>query len=289
MKLTDFLTEVKIVMPREEIPEPLRDSDTIRVYHGTNDLDFVVGSLKFGATGGKKIPRIYSYENNNNPRGIFVTPDIKVAKEFGPYIIEFHARVGDLEAPVWPDGMFTVQGGMSGVFRDESEREAERMRKRTEWAADENANIRNSDRPELAATLYLFGERQALFVGDLNKNSIRAIWKTVDPTRVRQPYVRYSPSEFLKLEDQIQNQEKASEYESKAVMPRDRLTFDSFMDKFVDWAKKRKYKMSKEELTDIVVNRFGEDQIRQYVWSDRQVDEIVRDPKYLSLKKQNRE
>ena len=97
----EYLVEVKII--GRGIPKkPLSDSDTIRVYHGAYDLGTVVQALKYGLTGDIRADRRYSYEANNNPRGLFVTPDLDVAKEFGPYIIEFHTRVSDLEAPVWP-------------------------------------------------------------------------------------------------------------------------------------------------------------------------------------------
>ena len=147
MKIEDIM-EVTIV---DTHPTPLRDTDTVKLFHGTSNLDFIITAVKKGFSGDTYADRIYSYEYNNNPRGLFVTPDFKTAKYFGQYVIEFHARVSDLESPVWPNGSFTVQGGMSGIFSSEQERELERLRNREEYSNSDIEYIRNSDRPELAA------------------------------------------------------------------------------------------------------------------------------------------
>lgn len=134
--------------------EPLRDNDTVRVYHGTSTIEVVVSAIQNGSSGDTRADGRYSYESNNNPKGLFVTPDLRTAKEFGNLIIEFHTKVHDLESPVWPNGTFTVQGGMTGIFNDQQERELERMRQRNRFSNDEMEYIRNSDRPELAAIFF---------------------------------------------------------------------------------------------------------------------------------------
>jgi len=188
MKLNEILNEVEIVStynknrkngawidPEEQ--QPLTDNKTIRVYHGVNDLRQFIHMLQHGLSGNTKISRRYSYENDNNPKGLFVTPDLKVAKDFGSYVIEFHTKVSDLEAPVWPGDSYTVQGDMEKFWKHDGEREEKRLADRERISNDEQtpSPIRKSDRPELAASIFT-GESQALFTGDLNPNSIRAVW-----------------------------------------------------------------------------------------------------------------
>ena len=102
---------------------PLKDTDVVRVYHGFYDNKYAYQFCKYGASGKELTSRVYSYESNNNPYGLFVTSNFKKAKDFSrPYnglavIIEFNARVKDLEAPVWPGGGYTVQGQMSHYWK----------------------------------------------------------------------------------------------------------------------------------------------------------------------------
>lgn len=263
---------------------PLSDSDTIRVYHGTSDPNFLLTAVTKGLSGGMRANRRYSYEANNNPKGLFVTPDLKTAKDFGSYIIEFHTRVRDLESPVWPNGTFTGQGQMSGVFGDDADREQERIRQRMNWSESEFEFVRNSSRPEVAAMLLVSGERQALFTGDLNRNSIRAVWVSSDPTRINQPYERLHPRELLKrVKDEglidkfgsrVGGVDKESEIfrniNGKLVQPRDDVTFEDLV-----MAVKRKRPFVDEETIRNVL-RDNEDYIRRYVWSDRQFNQVIR-------------
>lgn len=259
---------------------PLKDSDTVRVYHGTSDIDTVIVALTKGITGGKVANRKYSYEANNNPRGLFVTPDLRSAKEFGDYVMEFHTRVSDLEAPVWPGGAFTVQGGMSGIFNSDDDREAERLRQRMRWSEGELEFVRNSDRPELAATFLASSERQALFTGDLNSNSIRAIWASPDPTRVGQTYIRMRPREFMKMADDNavptrfgtktgleRRSDVAVDSRKKLVNPRDEVTGDDIVD-----ALTKKHNMDRDRV--IKIFKQHPEEIRKYVWSDRQYNQV---------------
>lgn len=264
--------------------EPLKDSDTIRVYHGTSDPNFLLTAVTKGLSGGMRANRRYSYEANNNPKGLFVTPDLKTAKDFGSYIIEFHTRVRDLESPVWPNGTFTGQGQMSGVFGDDADRERERIRQRMNWSESEFEFVRNSSRPEVAAMLLVSGERQALFTGDLNRNSIRAVWVSSDPTRINQPYERLHPRELLKrvkdegLMDRFGSRVGGVDKESeifkningKLVQPRDDVSFEDLV-----MAVKRKRPFVDEETIRNVL-RDNEDYIRRYVWSDRQFNQVIR-------------
>lgn len=107
-KYEKILLEVKVL--NNKIDKPLKLNDTIRVYHGVNNPDDVFEFLQKGLSGKDKAKRIYSYEYNNNPYGLFVTKDLKVAKKFANIIIEFQTKISDLENPVWPGGSYTIQG-----------------------------------------------------------------------------------------------------------------------------------------------------------------------------------
>ena len=84
---------------------PLHDNETIRVYHGFNKFEDAIMAAKFGLSGEEKARRIYSYESNNNPNGLFVTLDYETAKKFTypsgdrgiKVVMELSVKVADLE------------------------------------------------------------------------------------------------------------------------------------------------------------------------------------------------
>lgn len=221
---------------------PLSDYDTIRVYHGVNSHEDLIKIMEVGLSGKERAQRRYSYEGNNNPRGLFVTIDFDTAKEFGSFIIEFHARVSDLEAPVWPSGRFTGQGQMAHYFDSDDDREAARQVARDKARQDRSSTIRASDRPELATTLFSFGESQALFTGELNPNSIRAVWMKDHPDSVVGGFTRYTNREFR---NKLKRGELVGRYgaklspgkykrsEEKLFLPRETVTLDMYLDKML--------------------------------------------------------
>ena len=74
-------------------------------FHGFHDVSEALTAAKHGLSGAEKADRRYSYEFSNNPKGLFVTMSLDVAKEFtSKVIMEFVAREDQLEAPVWPGG-----------------------------------------------------------------------------------------------------------------------------------------------------------------------------------------
>ena len=185
---TALIQEARVLHPRAmDNEEPLQDSDTIRVYHGFNNYEDAIIAVKFGLSGKERAKRIYSPEANHNPHGLFVTLDFETAKKFVyprgttgiTVIMELHVKVSDLEAPIWPGGGYSVQGQKSDVWGRDHDRGQETLKAREdaiEWAKKYNIGfVSQSDRPELALTLY-GSERQALFVGHLNTNMIRAIF-----------------------------------------------------------------------------------------------------------------
>lgn len=282
MRIEEVLNEVSILS--QDFSDALEDSDVIRVYHGSDDTDFIYVALTKGVSGDVIAKRRFSYEANNNPKGMFVTPDLRVAKEFGSYILEFHTRIRDLEAPVWPGGTWTAPGQMSGIFNSDDEREQERLAQRMNWSESEFEFVKNSDRPELAATLLKSGERQALYRGDLNKNSIRAVWVSRDPSKVQQPFDRISPREFV---ERIEQGDIPSKFGSpakvdtqsdvyrdakkKLVEPREDVSFDLVVDRIAD----ERRNMGRDEIANLA-RKNPEGILRKVVWSDRQYDQILR-------------
>jgi len=183
------------------------EDDRLVLYHGFHNGFDAVLTARHGLSGKDRPGRRYSYEADNNPRGLFVSLDLKTVKEFsgvyGPaVIVEFNAKYSELEAPVWPGGGYTVQGQAAQYFGNNlDKREAARLARRAKAKSSNIPTIATSARPELAATL-LGSEFQALFVGDLNPNRVRALWvKDPGPDGVQRyggSFKRLSRSAFLK-------------------------------------------------------------------------------------------
>lgn len=166
--------------------EPLKAGDTVRVYHGFRDLPDALTTCLYGLSGKSRAARVYSYEADNNPHGLFVTMARKTAENFGTTVVEFVARSEELEAPVWPgeNGGFTGYGGYSKYFGHGREGRAARnqRRKQARGEAIKSATVNGqdhilqSDDPLTAHSLMAAGETQALFIGDLNPERITAVW-----------------------------------------------------------------------------------------------------------------
>jgi len=284
-----FINEVKII-GRGAPKQPLKDSDTIRVYHGASDIETIVKALTYGISGDRKAPRRYSYENNNNPTGLFVSPDLDVSKEFGDYVLEFHTRVFDLIAPIWPGGSFTVQGGMAQMFSDEDERTVERAAQKARITKDASEHIFRSESPDVAYWLMDSGETQALFTGNLNKNSIRAVWVSTNPERINQPYKRMKPKEFMKQfnttgidnrfgskfgPDNIQAKQMR-DVKNRLVEPRENITLDILVSRYVE----KFSHMTRDGIIDIL--RKSPDYIDRAVWNQKQVNQVQKDLQSLN-------
>lgn len=198
------LFEVRYIKPFDDINNniPLKDDEVIVVYHGFNKVNDAQIAAKFGFTGKERAKRIYSYESGNNPKGLFVTVDFNVAKNFtGGVIVEFATKVSDLEAPVWAGGgSYFVQGQYTKSFRDDDERQAQTQQHRDTQSKSEYDAISQSDRPELAYSIYENPERQALFIGDINPNMIKAFWvkdELINNRRHVGEWRRISREEFI--------------------------------------------------------------------------------------------
>ena len=166
--------------------EPMEKGDKFRVYHGFYNFTDAVNVALHGLSGGMRIGRVYSYESENNPRGLFVTLNLdKAQKDFAGgqkgVVMEFVADERELEPPVWPSGSYTVQGQMAPYFyedprgariaRQDAKRRAEEEAKKSQYDV-----YSQSHRPGLAWTLFSGREMQALFVGNLNPERIERFW-----------------------------------------------------------------------------------------------------------------
>lgn len=168
---------------------PLKKGDTVRLFHGFREARDAVRLARNGLSGASRVGRVYSYESDNNPKGLFVTLSRRVADNFvGSYpprtMVEFNAKVEDLDAPVWPNGSYTVQGQMAAYWGHGHEGVRKRRAQQKNLRQDSKVaepHIRDSDDPAVASTLFFDPEMQALFVGHLNPSDITCFW--VEETR----------------------------------------------------------------------------------------------------------
>lgn len=240
MLLRELLAEIHHVYGTEE---PLKKGDTITVYHGYNNYNDALLAAKHGLSGGVKVPRVYSYESDNNPKGLFVTPKFKTATEFsGGYklsvILEFDADLSELEAPVWPGGSWTGFGGYSQYFgwgaegrakRNKARKEIEKTAGKDEYAPE---YVKVSDNPHLADMLLNKGEPQALYVGHLNPNRIKAfhVRELNDDRTWKGEWTSYSREEFLQKYSELEDKKHKprSEYEYKMFSPDEEFSGELF-------------------------------------------------------------
>lgn len=208
--LRAYLNEVRYVntnWKQYSKEQPIKDDEVIRVFHGFSGnagFDEALYTLLYGLSGKERARRIYSYESGNNPKGLFVSVDFNVVKRGfagSGVIIEFSAKVSDLEAPVWAGGgSYFVQGQYTKSFKDDDEREQQRLKNRERDAASLDPRISKSDRPELAQTIFDNPEKQALFVGDLNPNMIKYVWYNEvlhKERRTNGEWVKYTRKDFI--------------------------------------------------------------------------------------------
>lgn len=212
--------------------QPLLDNETLRVFHGFNNFADVESVLKNGLSGKVRAKRIYSYESGNNPYGLFVSVDLNIAKEFAEMsgvVIEFSTKVRDLEAPVWVGGRsYYIQGEYTEAFKDMDEREQQKLLNRQKSGESPYDYISKSDRPELASTIFDNRERQALYVGDLNPNMIKAVWyneKLHKDKRLGGGWVRLSRKEFI---DKLSIETNNTFAGRKKYYPNDDFTIEDF-------------------------------------------------------------
>lgn len=300
MKVSEIINEVDVVHNKSTVQKhginnfiedhkPLKDDMTIRVYSGlrVNRPSIIATVLRDGLSGKERADRLYSYEGNNNPYGLFVTLDFSVAKKFGNHIIEFHTKVSDLEAPIWPTGTWVGQGGMSGIWNSMEDRENARLQLRKELRSHKVESIRDSDRPELAMTLYDLGESQALFTGQLDPNSIRAVWVSNDLTKAPEytTFTRMSPKQFLKNLELDEPLKKSSKF----FKPREIVTVDMLLDKldakFNKLGSKDKDTFRQQNLK--FLKTYEVDQLERYLWAGPQLDRVKKELERIDIDSSN--
>lgn len=263
---------------------PLKDTDSIRVYHGSNNIVGILRMLKYGVSGKERADRIYSYETNNNPRGLFVSISPEVAKDFGHFVIEFHTKVSDLESPVWPGNGYTVQGQMAQYFSDDNEREQKRLSEREKQKHSTYDSIRNSDRPELAAILFQGGEAQALFTGELDPNSIKYVWANDNENISTKwsSFTRYTRKDFIKkyghrskvLKTTYKGtQEVDDDHRStrRVLKPREKFDIELLLHRINQQYKKPEHHLTMEELKDALAHA-DDGTLLMYVWPSQLQD-----------------
>jgi hypothetical protein len=157
-----FMNEVNYLKPNQ-FGKPKNDNeldgDKIRVYHGIDRSGTIEKILKVGLSGNQKINRINSNDTSSES-GLFVTINFNLAKRYASSgnIIEFTANVSDLKP---------VQDGASGTY-------------------DYKTAYDNLLSPT---------KSEALYIGDLNPNMIKFIWKYDCETY---EWNKYERKEFIK-------------------------------------------------------------------------------------------
>lgn len=262
---SDKRTKKDLMQPWQQ--EPIKNNDTIRVFHGT-DLKTAVQIATEGVSGQQWTPRKYSYEQGMNPIGLFVSTDFDLVKEFAnPFqggknknasvIIEFTARASDLDTPVW-NGQDSYFGQYSNPqpFRDKTERDTQKEKYNINARSHEKDYIRNSDNPAMAKNIFDNNEHQALFIGNLNPNMIKRFWvKTYQAQKsvaMEQQYTpmklsvflkKYADTEFYDGRDRDGTQRFSQFKSNKLYRPNDDFKgFEDFAKRFIEYDKNRNIK-----------------------------------------------
>ncbi len=213
MKLRELISETNYTFQGDaNFTEPLRSTDTIKVYHNFNNNNDAVIAVKYGISGAQYAKRLYSYESDNNPKGLFVSPNFKTIDSFGNTIIEFDAMVKDLEPPVWPGGSFTSYGEYSKYWGSGKEgvrkRRAAQKNLKSSYVTDPTMPepIKHSDNPHLAHMLSDTHESQALFTGHLEPSNITRIF--IRKNNTIHSWEEISKEEFLNKVDSTSDEER---------------------------------------------------------------------------------
>lgn len=220
--------------------QPLKAGDTLRVFHGFRDSHDAMLAATRGLSGASRAKRVYSYEADNNPKGLFVTISLKVADEFaGAYgvqcIMEFNVNESDLEAPVWPGGSYTVQGGYSQYFGHGAKGRAGRHAARRDAEARMNSGdhyhdaVKQSDRKHLADMLFSSREAQALFIGHLNPAQIVAFHVRPSGSGGNVPWERISREEFIQRYQNEITIPKEETWKERVFEPNEPFNGEKFM------------------------------------------------------------
>ncbi|MFA7219094.1 MAG: hypothetical protein WC119_01020 [Synergistaceae bacterium] len=233
-----------------EKQEAFQEDDELRVYHAFRDMNDAIITAKHGLSGQSVAERVYSYESNNNPKGLFITTNFETAKDFTTFgaIMEFTCRYKELEIPVWPGGGYTVQGGMSEYWdwdKLDEQRQQAILKQREKAKQSEYKAIANSSRPELAEMLMAPREYQALFIGNLNPSRINSFWvqKHEDTPLISDPWEELAREDFIQqyqyskrkgFDGKETMENKHIDIKNKVYMPEDEFDATDFLKRLAD-------------------------------------------------------
>lgn len=275
MNFLEYLIETHHDYSQSQDFQPLKHGDTMTVFHGFYRIDAALKIAKDGLSGREKADRVYSYEFRNNPYGLFITPELNIAKKFShgniKVIMQFVAAYEELEAPVWPNGGYAIQGEYAKTFSGKHERF--KAKKAAQYDIESDASmpewVKLSDDKHLAAMLMTGGESQALFVGHLNPGDIEYFYVSEGNNE----YKKLTPSEFLEQYDI--SKQAASD---KLYKPNDNFVGDEFINLLAVALKK-----NPENTYDIVKGiferskkqknsyRYLSDAFDEFLWSKQMV------------------
>lgn len=242
--------------------EKLMNDETIRVYHGCDDVQDALIFARYGVSGKSKVSRKYSYENGMNSNGLFVTTDFYVAKDNfsrSGVIIEFSAHVSDLDTPVWnnQDSYFGVNSNPI-PFKNRDEREKQKHQYNIDASQSEYDYIKNSDNPALAKMIFLNHEHQALFVGDLNPNMIKRFW-----VKVNNQWIKLSRKDFIKRFNNINISNETMQMHNmplrKLYLPNEDIkSYEELINRLLNYSQKRfpKLKHDKDKIQKTLSRNF---------------------------------
>lgn len=66
-----------ILSGNNTLDRPLQSTDSITIFHNFRDQAQAVDSIQHGISGAEAANRAYSYETDNNPTGLFVSPTLR--------------------------------------------------------------------------------------------------------------------------------------------------------------------------------------------------------------------
>ena len=227
--------------------EPIKNGESIRVFHGCG-IETALKFAKNGLSGQVRVPRTYSYEMTNNPKGLFVTTSLDSAKNFYYHvdtlvIMEFTVNSSDLDTPVWK-GQDTHYGQYSNPpsFDSKAERDAQKEKYQNDARNSEYDYVRNSDNPAMAYRIFINGDHQALFMGNLNPNQIKRFWvKKNGSSESMKPFSRkdflrvYGDKEFQEYTYQGYKNYKVNRDNNYPYLPNeDFVSFEDFAKRELD-------------------------------------------------------
>lgn len=278
--------------PPDEI-DPIQKGDRFRVFHGFYNMNDAINIAMHGASGKMRVGRTYSYESENNPKGMFVTLDLKkIASKFAGgvktgVIMEFVADESELQPPTWPGGGYTVQGQMAQYFyqhpqgarmgRAQSLKDDEEEARKSSYPA-----ISQSHRPGLAQTMF-GSEMQALFTGDLDPGRIVRFWvqdaeEGADYRLTTSDWVPYTREQFLEKYGQDfdagSNSLADSDARWRGMSPSQEFNWQAIADWFNREYRSRKEKKieTEKQLYDEFVGALVHEPIEKFLHTPRSVE-----------------